>query len=71
MSVLPQQIQALSLPEKIQLVQDLWNDILTSTEDIPLTPSQIEVLDARLEQHQAAPEDILPWINLKQRLLSQ
>ncbi|OKH17496.1 addiction module protein [[Limnothrix rosea] IAM M-220] len=71
MSVLSEQIKELSLAEKIQLVQDLWDDIATSTEELPLTPSQVEELDHRLIQHKDNPDDVSAWADVRQRILDK
>ncbi|ANV86779.1 addiction module protein [Picosynechococcus sp. PCC 11901] len=71
MSILQQQIQELSLAEKIQLVQDLWDDIATTTDDLPLTQLQIADLDRRQKQYQAHPTDVSPWAEVQQRILDR
>ncbi|ANV83846.1 hypothetical protein AWQ21_05290 [Picosynechococcus sp. PCC 7003] len=71
MSILQQHIKELSLAEKIQLVQDLWDDIATTTDDLPLTQLQIEDLDRRQEQYQTDPTNVSPWSEVQQRILDR
>jgi putative addiction module component (TIGR02574 family) len=58
----------LSVPEKILLVQDLWDDIARSSHEIELTTAQVEEAERRLREYQAHPGDTVSWEDLKRRL---
>ena len=47
-----QEIQRLSVAERIQLVEDIWDSIATAPESLELTQSQRNELDQRLQAHQ-------------------
>ena len=64
------EIRALSLDERIELVQEVWDDIAIDTRQIVLTPSQEKELNARLARHQAAPHEAIPWEQVKADVLS-
>jgi putative addiction module component (TIGR02574 family) len=66
---LPADIAKLSLTEKIQLVEDLWDSILQESAEIPLTPVQKAELDRRLEAHQQDPHAVSSWEEVKKRFL--
>ncbi len=54
-------ILALSPAERIQLVEDIWDSLVTVPQALNLTDAQRRELDARLEAHQANPNDGSPW----------
>lgn len=61
-------IEQISVSERIQLAEDLWDSILSNPESLAVTESQKQILDERLEKHQAAPEDASSWQAVKSRL---
>ena len=60
----------LSVPERIQLVEDIWDSIATIPQSVSLTEAQRDELDRRLEDYQAHPEDGSPWETVKSRILA-
>lgn len=57
MSVIHEQIKALSRAEKLELVQELWDDLAAEGLPSELTAAQAEELDRRLAQHRADPTE--------------
>jgi putative addiction module component (TIGR02574 family) len=66
-SFLPDILQ-LSVSERIQLVQDIWDSIAAETESTTLTDEQRKELDRRLDDQLAKPDVGVPWEDLKARL---
>lgn len=60
---------ALSLAEKIQLVEDLWDDIALATEDWPLTAAQQSELGRRIADFERSPGEGETWQQVKQEIL--
>jgi putative addiction module component (TIGR02574 family) len=58
----------LSVSERIQLVEDLWDSIAVSGADIPLTVAEIEELDRRLDDLQRNPDAGVPWDEARARI---
>ncbi|MBK8233900.1 MAG: addiction module protein [Candidatus Eisenbacteria bacterium] len=58
----------LSVPEKILLVQDLWDDIARSPRDVELTPTQREEAERRLLAHESNPRAYRTWEEIRSRL---
>ncbi len=58
----------LSVPEKILRVQDLWDEIARSPEEVELTPAQREEAERRLRSHESNPGDYATWEEVKHRL---
>ena len=61
----------LSPAEKLQLVQDLWDDIAATPEDIPVHDWQIAELERRRANLQKHPATGLDWDEVKRRIRSQ
>lgn len=69
MSSIPiEELLKLSVAERIQLVEDLWDSIATDPEALPLTEAQKAELDRRLEGHDADPDSAVPWEEVRERL---
>ena len=67
--ILKVDISELSVSERIQLAEDLWDSISTdSNPDVPLSESQKQELDRRLELHRQNPQQGSTWEEVKQRL---
>lgn len=59
----------LTVAERIQLVEDLWDSIADAPEVLELTESQRAEIDRRLEAHRENPDDVIPWETLRRELL--
>ncbi len=69
MSSVPiEELLKLSVAERIQLVEDLWDSIATDADAYPLTEAQKAELDRRLAEHEADPDSALPWEEVRERL---
>jgi putative addiction module component (TIGR02574 family) len=66
--MLPQEILKLSISEKLQFVQELWEDIAAHPEELSLTPEQELELDQRFCVHESDPESGIPWDEALQKL---
>jgi putative addiction module component (TIGR02574 family) len=62
------EILELSVPERILLVEDIWDTIAVMPQAIPLTQAQREELDRRLQDYHAHPEEGTPWEIIKSRI---
>lgn len=65
-----QGIQQLSVAERIQLVEDIWDSIATAPETLGVPESQRQELDSRLEAHHQNPGAGSSWDEVKARLQS-
>lgn len=61
----------LSVSERIQLVEDLWDSIAAEQENVPVTDAQKEELERRLEEHEADPDSAVPWSEVRERLFKK
>lgn len=64
------QFDGLSLPQKLQIVEALWDDIAESTPAIPISDWQKEELDRRAAENAANPTPGIPWEEAKRQIRS-
>ena len=62
------EIKKLSTPEKILLVEDLWDSIASDESVVPVPQSHMEELDTRLKKYEAAPGNLLSLEELRTRI---
>lgn len=58
----------LSIPERIQLVEDLWDSIAMVPESVQLSEEQIRELDRRLDDYHQNPDAGSPWTAVLERV---
>jgi len=61
----------LSPPEKLQLVEDLWDDLAADPENVPVHDWQLEELARRKANLTSHPASGLPWDKVKRRVRSR
>ncbi len=61
----------LSVPERIQLVEDIWDTIAEVPEEVGLTDEQKSELDRRLEAYHLNPDEGSPWEMVRERIRSR
>ena len=62
------EISKLSTPEKILLVEDLWDNISADDSSIPVPESHKAELDKRFKRYQSAPGTLLSLDDLTTRI---
>ena len=62
------EISQISIAERIQLAEDLWDSILDYQDKLFLTDDQKQELDRRLENYQQDVSSGSSWDEVKQRL---
>lgn len=61
----------LSVAERIELVEDIWDSIAEAPEKVELTDIQKAALDERLEAYHRNPDEGSPWETVKKRILNR
>lgn len=61
----------LTVAERIQLAEDLWDSVSDAPELLELTDAQRSELDRRLAAAEADPEAVVYWSELRQELLKR
>lgn len=65
------QARKLSLDEQIELVEALWDDIVERNAVPPLTEAQKAELDRRIADHEANPDDLVSWEEVRAEALGR
>jgi putative addiction module component (TIGR02574 family) len=68
MSTQLSEILRLTVAERIQLAEDIWDSVAAFPEALPLTDAQKEELDRRLQSYAENPSEGISWDELKDRL---
>jgi putative addiction module component (TIGR02574 family) len=61
----------LSPAEKLQLVEDLWDDLAANPEDVPIHDWQVRELERRKANLRDNPASGLSWEEVKRRIRSR
>lgn len=66
-------LRRLSVHERLQLVEALWDTIAQDAPDeaLPMTPELAAELQRRLAEHRAHPEAAIPWEAVRAELLGE
>ena len=64
------ELKKLTLPEKLALAGELWDEIASSEECLPSRQDHVQLLEERLAEYKRNPEDVSPWEEVKQRILA-
>lgn len=63
-----EEILRLSVEERIQLVEAIWDSIAEHPEALPVTDAQRRELDRRLADHLRDPQATRPWSQVRDSL---
>jgi putative addiction module component (TIGR02574 family) len=58
-------IDRLSVADRLALLEEIWESIAATPEELPLTEEQKRLLDRRLAELDANPENVLSWEEIK------
>jgi len=62
---------ALSIPERIQLVEDIWDTIAAEAQSIELKEDEKRIIDERLVAYHRNPDLGSPWKDVYKRVLKR
>jgi putative addiction module component (TIGR02574 family) len=62
------EILQLSVAERVQIVEDIWDSIANAPEELPLSENEKVELDKRLESYKQNPDEEIEWETLKRNL---
>ena len=60
-------IDHLSVSERIQLVQEIWDSLAPFAEELPVSEAQRQELDRRLATLAVNPDNVIPWEEVEAR----
>ena len=61
----------LSIPERIQLVEDIWDTIAENAEAVELTEEEKRIIDERLDAYHKDPDLGSPWEDVYKRIVGR
>lgn len=59
------ELKSLSVAERLQIVEDLWDSIALDNQEIPIPQSQVDELRRRREAYLKNPSGGISWNELK------
>jgi putative addiction module component (TIGR02574 family) len=71
MSVELAEILSLPIPERIKLVEDIWDSIAAESGAVQLSPEQRTELERRIENYKKDPSGTIPWETIKSEALAR
>jgi putative addiction module component (TIGR02574 family) len=64
------ELQKLSTADKFALAVELWDELSSNADEIPVTEEQLNELDRRFEEYCQDPNKVVTWEAAKARILS-
>ncbi len=64
-------IDRLGVDERLRLIEELWESVAADSAAVPLTDAQRVELDRRVAEHEANPDDVVPWEEVKASIASR
>jgi putative addiction module component (TIGR02574 family) len=61
----------LPVPERLKLVEAIWDSIAEVPEELHLTEGQRAELEMRLDEYEKDPAAGSPWLEVKERILKR
>lgn len=68
MSVTLDEIRRMSVPERLKLLDDIWEMLIEEQEVLPLSEARAQELDRRLAEYRANPEIGVSWEEFRRKL---
>jgi putative addiction module component (TIGR02574 family) len=66
-----QEVGAWPIADRLRLVHEVWDGLVDGGYEPGLTDEQKAELDRRLAEDDAAPDDVVPWDEVKAQALAQ
>jgi putative addiction module component (TIGR02574 family) len=64
------ELEKLSTADKFGLAVELWDELSSNPDAIPITEEQLNELDRRFEEYRQDPDKVVTWEQVKARILS-
>jgi putative addiction module component (TIGR02574 family) len=68
MSIVRKEIQALSVSDRLQLLEEIWDSLIETPEAVPVTDAQRRELARRRRAHARNPSAAKSWAEVRTRL---
>lgn len=64
-------IDQMSIEDRLVLVQEIWDSIAATPEQVSITEAQRSELERRLAAHAVDPTHVIPWEEVKAQALAR
>ena len=64
------ELQKLSTADRFALAVELWDELSSNPDEMPVTEEQLNELDRRFEEYRQDPDKVVTWEEAKARILS-
>ena len=68
MSAVRMEIRSLSVADRLQLLEEIWDSLVETPDAIPVTDAQRKELARRRRAHARNPSAAKPWAQIRARL---
>ena len=68
MSTVSKEIQSLSVPDRLRLLEEIWDSLIETPEAVPVTDAQRKELARRRRAHARNPSAAKSWAQVRARL---
>ena len=68
MSTVRKEIRGLSVPDRLQLLEEIWDSLVEMPEAVPVTDAQRKELERRRRAHARNPSAAKSWTQVRARL---
>jgi putative addiction module component (TIGR02574 family) len=68
MSIVRKEIHSLSVSDRLQLLEEIWDSLVETPEEVPVTGAQRKELARRRRAHARNPSAAKPWAEVRARL---
>jgi putative addiction module component (TIGR02574 family) len=65
------EIERLTVEEQLRLVEEIWDRLIADPTTVPVPAAHLAELERRLAEHDASPDDVVAWDDLKAELRSR
>ena len=64
-------IDKLNVEERLDLIESLWESLISDPSNVPVTDAQKQILNERLDKIDAGDDAGIPWEEAKARILKR
>lgn len=68
MSIVRKEIRSLSVADRLQLLEEIWDSLVETPEAVPVTDEQRKELERRRRAHARNPSAAKSWAEVRARL---
>ncbi|HEX7707608.1 MAG TPA: addiction module protein [Thermoanaerobaculia bacterium] len=63
-----EEIQEMPVPQRIELIGELWNSVIAAEDALPITDEHRRLLDESIEEYRQNPDAARPWDDVRREV---